>query len=334
MITYRSYPLLPALLALAFVLGGCIPEEIPIAPYDRGPARLMTIPLGADYGTQFYIDLESGTVVQQNPIVAWDLGLRSDTGGYHILLNTATIMAAADLGTVPFEDVRSVAGATWEHDRPDGSWDSTAIGTWWQEEGSAAISRGHVYLIDRGYDPEGKRRGYLKMTVLGADAGAYRLRFANLNGSNERTVTVERDQTRTLTGFSFDTGPLAIEPPKDAWDILMTRYTHVFYDPEYMPYSVTGVLLNRANTRAVLDTVHTFDEITAADVNGYTFTESVNSIGYSWKSYDINGGKYTVYPRFVYVVRRDNGLSFKLRFVEFYNDKGERGFPRMEWQKM
>lgn len=332
----RPLSLLFMLLACITVFGGCIPEESPIAPYDRGPIREEMFSLGSDYGTQIYFDLDAGQVVQTLPVTAWDLGLRSDPAGYHIMLNTSAIMAAADLGPVKFEDVSSVAGAVWRYDRPDGSWDSTAIDVWWQEEGETAASRGHVYLIDRGYRPDGKRRGYMKLQVLGADEHSYRLRFANLNGSGDNTVTIERDTLRTLTGFSFDDGGHAIdvEPPKDAWDIVLTRYTHIFYDPEYMPYSVTGVLLNRARTVAVLDTVHSFEEITSANVADYTFSEHRDAIGYDWKSYDLDGGKYTVFPYFVYVVRRHDGFTFKLRFVEFYNDQGERGFPRMEWQKL
>lgn len=326
------------LIACLVMLGGCIPEESPVSPFDRGPIRDVTISLGAEYETQTYFNLETGSVVKTNATTAWDLGFRSDAGGHHIVLNGSTVMAAADAGAVAFEDVKAIAGAQWWHDRPEGSWDSTAIGIWWKEEGDVAASLGHTYLIDRGYRPDGRRRGYVKMHVLGASDQSYNMRFANLDGSNDHTVTIPRDTLRTLTHFSFDNNGtvVEIEPRKDEWDFVMTRYTHVFYEPEYTPYAVTGVLLNRARTVAVLDTTRTFDDITAATVGSYTFTNDLDAVGYEWKWFDLNGSsKYTVYSRFVYVVRRTtDGVAFKLRFVDFYNDKGERGYPFMEWQAL
>lgn len=335
-----SRPTLLLLLMLAvasLALGGCIPEESPIAPFDRGPVRNETFPLGSQYGTQMYFDLETGQLVQSTPTTMWDLALRSDAGGHHIFLNTSTIMAAADLGTVAFRDVRNTTGAAWFNDRPDGSWDSTAIGEWWRQEGGTVVTKGHVYLIDRGFTPEGKRRGYMKLEILGADAASYRIHFAALNGSNEQTVTVQRDMLRRFTGFSFDGAGsvVQIEPPKDKWDILFTRYTHIFYeDTATMPYAVTGVFLNPERVSAAADSARAFESITAADLASYTFSRNRDKIGYDWKSYDLDAGKYTVYPKKIYLVKRHEGLSFKLRFVEFYSDGGESGYPRMEWQSL
>lgn len=338
MISRHRYSLPFVLIACLAMFGGCIPEESPVSPFDRGPVRDVTLAIGADYDKQIYFNLETGTVVKTSPTVAWDLGFRSDAGGHHIVLNGSTVMAAANAGAVGFDDVRATTGAQWWNDRPQGSWDSTAIGIWWREDGDVIASLGHVYLIDRGYRPDGRRRGYVKMQMLGANRQSYNLRFANLDGSNAHTVTIPRDTLRTLTHFSFDSGGTVVEaePRKDEWDFVMTRYTHVFYEPEYTPYAVTGVLLNRARTQAVLDTTRTFDEITAATVSSYTFTNNLNAVGYEWKWFDLNGsGKYTVYPRFVYVVRRTTeGVAFKIRFVDFYNDKGERGYPFMEWQAL
>jgi hypothetical protein len=326
------------MLALAgaslLALGGCIPEESPIAPYDRGPVRSETFALGQNYSTQIYFDLATGSVIFTNPITSWDLGFRSDPGGYQILLNSGVVAGAFDVGAVPFESVTSSGGAQWRNDRPGGEWDSTAIGAWWQGDGDAVSSRGHVYLIDRGYDTLGRRRGYAKLMVLGADAHGFRIRFAKLDGTDDHTATIERDTARNVTGFSFEQGgaPVAIEPPKGSWDIVFTRYTHVFYDPGYTPYGVTGVLLNRSLTTAAIDSIDDFDAITAADTSRLLFTPALNTIGYEWKTYDLATGNYTVNTRRIFIVRRRNGFTFRLRFVEFYNDHGERGYPRMEWR--
>ena len=169
--------------------------------------------------------------------------------------------------------------------------------------------------------------------MLGADARSFRIRYAKLDGSDDHTVTVLRDTARNVTGFSFEKGgaPVTIEPLRGSWDIVFTRYTHVFYDPGYTPYAVTGVLLNRSLTVAAIDSTDDFTAIAAADTSRLLFTPALNTIGYEWKAYDLNTGVYTVDTRRAYVIRRRDGFTFKLRFVEFYDDRGERGYPRMEW---
>ena len=60
-----AWPLATLSLVCMLTLGGCIPEESPIAPYDRGPIRSETFALGPNYATQIYFDLSSGAVVLQ-----------------------------------------------------------------------------------------------------------------------------------------------------------------------------------------------------------------------------------------------------------------------------
>ncbi len=324
-----------ALGALAILFAGCIPEEDPITPYNRGNATETVVEMGSDYRYQSFFDVETNSIVKSNLITDWDLGFRCDAGGNHIVLNSAKIVAVADMGPVDFASVKSSAGLAWLHDRPSGEWDSTAIGEWWKEEGEGIVSKGHVYVVDKGYGPDGKALGYAKMTVVAATDAAYTVRIAKLNNSEERTIEIPRDTTRNIMGLSLSDGGKVfdVEPPKDEWDLLFTRYVHVFYEPEFTPYSVTGILLNRHATRAAVDTARTFTEVTSETATSYDFTGRLDVIGYDWKTFDLDQGVYTVDSP-VYILQDGKGFYYKLHLLDFYSQTGEKGYPKIESQKL
>jgi hypothetical protein len=334
--TLRTAVMAAAIAAgLSAGLSGCIGEEAPIAPYDRGSVERASVTMGSDYRYQIYYDLETGAVVRQNLVTDWDLALVCAPGDHHLILNSGKVMAAFDAGAVDFSSVTSVAGAAWRYDAPDGNLDSTAIGEWWEQRGDTIVSLGHVYVIDRGYDAAGKRVGYRKITITPAGPDAVRVRIASLDGSDEQVAEIAPDATRNLAAFSLTDGAVVdLEPPKEKWDLLFTRYTYLFYEPTFTPYSVTGVLVNDGATSVALDTVTPFAEITTADIDRFTFTSARDGIGYAWKSYDLNAGTYTVNPGMVFLVKTSDGFYYKLHFVDFYNDKGEKGAPLFEYQKL
>ncbi len=315
------------------LLTGCIPEEDPIAPFNRGGASETSVPMGSDYSMRLYFDLGTGEIVKQAPITGWDIAFRTDTEGNHIVLNTGQIMAAADMGAVDFASVTSSSGLDWKYDHPSGDWDSTAIGYWWNDNGESVTSKGHVYVIDRGFDAAGKTLGFMKLQMIEATATQYVFRYASLNNKTDETVTISRDMTRNIVGFSFETGEaVEVEPPKDEWDLLFTRYTHIFYDPTFTPYSVTGVLLNRYNTAVALDTAMSFGEVTTENAILYDYSGQLDLIGYDWKTYDFTEGYIIDSP--VYLVRDSQGFYYKLLFLDFYNDNGEKGYPKFQMQRL
>ena len=326
---------LPLLCAAAVLcIPGCIPGEDPVAPYDRGPVRSATVGMEADYRYQVYFDLGTGSAVSRVSIADWDLGFSSGDSLPLIILNTAKIMAAADAGPVAFDDVTSTTGLLWKHDHPSGHSDSMSIGRWWSADGGFS-SRGHVYVVDRGVNAAGKKLGYRKCMVTGYTRDAYTVRFAELNGANDTTVTIAKNRQANYTGLSFDNGAaIAFEPPAGSWDIVFTRYTHIFYEPEFTPYSVTGVLLNTAGVEVAVDSLRPFAEIAAADIGRYTFSTSRDAVGYAWKTFYLDRGEFVVNPAIVYILRDMDGFYYKLHFTDFYNGSGEKGFPTFEYQTL
>lgn len=334
-ITHRLRRRLPLLfVAACLVFTGCMPEEDPIAPYDRGDIRHGAVAMEPDYRYRVYFDLGGNRETARRLITDWDLGFSCSDSLPVVTLNTAKIMAAADAGS-DFASVGSISGLRWRYDSPSGHADSTAIGRWWAD-GDGFPSRGRVYVIDRGVDAAGKHLGYRKVMITGYENNVYTVRFARLDGSEDTTLVVAQDSRYNVVGLSFDNGgrPVFHEPPADTWDIVFTRYTHIFYMPERTPYSVTGVLVNTGGTVVAVDSLRPFDEITAEHIDHYTFSTATDAVGYSWKTFYLDRGEYVIHPQIVYILRDGEGFYYKLHFTDFYNDTGEKGTPTFEYRTL
>ena len=78
-----------------------------------------------------------------------------------------------------------------------------------------------------------------------------------------------------------------------------------------------------------------FDKITAASIPNYLFSADWNAIGYDWKSHAFGAaGNYTVNSNITYIVKDTDGNYYKLRFLDFYNNKGDKGYPKFEFSRI
>ncbi|HEX2900812.1 MAG TPA: HmuY family protein, partial [Bacteroidia bacterium] len=129
---------------------------------------------------------------------------------------------------------------------------------------------------------------------------------------------------------SFERGVVAIEPPKADWDLCFSQYLEVL--PE--AYLVTGVLLNRHQTAAVMDSTLPFSAIDIGIASDMQLSNSLNVIGYAWKFYHFNSATYQVLPQMTYIIRDSEGHLYKLHFVDFYDAQGVKGSPAWEYQRL
>ena len=54
-------------------------------------------------------------------------------------------------------------------------------------------------------------------------------------------------------------------------------------------------------------------------------------IGYEWKDYDFDNAMYQVDPDKIYILKNRIGFYYKLRFIDYYNSTGEKGYPTFEF---
>ncbi|MEO8589736.1 MAG: HmuY family protein [Flavobacteriales bacterium] len=307
----------------AVLLSACLKDELPVPVQPRGEGRSIQVCMGAGYQDQLWMDLRSGTVVSTNPKTAWDLAFESAADGWHVMLNGSRLMTAWNLGAVDITlpgDTNGM-GAARRIDAPSGDPDSTAFGDW--------RGTNNVYLVDLGYDGLGQALGLRKVRMTGVTSSVFTFDVAQLNGSGLQSVTVSKDAMRTFTSYSFANGVVPIEPPAGTWDVVLTQYTHQFYVP-YLPYIVTGVLVDRGHARIARIVNADFANVTLSDTLANPFSLRRDAIGYDWKTYSFETTAYTVDASIVYIVENAEGYFNKMRFLDYYGDQGEVGCPLFE----
>ncbi len=315
-------------IVLTLFLSSCLKEETPVPLPEPGDMETVIIEIGFPYLNQVYYDCETNKVVKTNTKYDWDISFECLPTGSHILLNNATGMLAANFGNVPFSSVTSVSGVTGLWDNPNGNLDSTAFGNW--------INTNNVYVVDRQYDDLGNHRGYRKLQFLDVNTLTYTFKFSNLDGSNEQTVIVYKNSSNNFIHYSFDNGgqALSLEPEKNSWDLLFTNH-HYKFDNLTLPFVLTQTLTNKFNGVMVAeDNNNNFFNITLKDTSNYTFTNYWDEIGYDWKIRNSSDNSFTIDANKSFLVKTTQGLFYKLRFIDFYNSQGQKGYPTFEIQRL
>ncbi len=318
------------MLSVFFLLAGCQKKELPVQPHTSGDVKTASVNMDGTYKYQIYYSLKANKEVSKNLKTAWDISFETSPRGFHIFLNSSKLMFALNTGKTDFSSVSyNDTIGMMAHRKCDGSTgvtDSTAIGDW-------TIAK-NVFIVDKGLDEAGQNLGKMKIQFLSVSDSNYTVRFADVDGNNNTSVSIKKDTLYNLAYLSFDTKTqVSIEPPKSTWDLVFTQYTFTFYaESPPLPYLVTGCLLNRFNTQAVKDSSAVFSKIAFADVNQFTLTNDISTIGYNWKVF--KNSSYSIVSKYNFIIRDAAGYSYKLHFTDFYDSKGEKGNPKWEYQQL
>ncbi|NGF77268.1 hypothetical protein G5B10_15385 [Fluviicola sp. SGL-29] len=309
-----------------FAVASCRKKELPVTPPAIGDVTTTAIELSPSYQKIAYFDLGTNTNAGEAVKTNWDLGFSCAGETPYIILNAAKIMLAAPVTGKTFEQVTSTSNLSFKAEHPTGRMDSLAI------------RGGSVYVLDRGYDNSGTHMGHFKMEILEHTNLHFKGRFAKMDGSNEQTVTIEKDNNYNFVYMKWnESGTVnipVIEPLKDTWDLVFTQYSEIFHEPEYMPYSVVGCLTNTYNTTALRVTDKAFEDINLEYAENLILSNDRDEIGYDWKTFLYDQNIYQIHYEKVYVVKDSEGYFYKLRFIDFYNQIGEKGTPTFEYQRL
>lgn len=311
-----------ALIYLSIMLLGitsCMKDEIPVPAHEAGGVTSNQIELGTDYRYQAYYDFGTDSWVKIHEKTEWDLGFESGINGSNVILNMSKSMAVAEYPLSDFATTTDTIGAQWQYDVSSGNLDSTGIRNW--QNGSS------FYVINRGYSFDGTHQGFRKLQLLAVDANQFEILFSELDGSNQQTAIVEKDNEYNFTFFSFSSNnTVSIQPPKEDWDIVFGQYTYLF-EPTF-PYLVTGVLSNRNRVEVAEVVDLAYADISFATISEYSFSNHIDVIGYDWKTFI--GGIYVTNIEKNYIVKTTEGIYYKIHFTDFYNAQGDKGNPQFE----
>lgn len=350
------------LCATGLVLASCSDTETPSEPIKIviDGATIAPEVGGPNQPNQVYIDLSTNTstAVKRD---SWDLGFYSGTD-FRVVLNSSIYMAAAKLSMVDIDAVNAttpeiialqpqVAVGTFDDanrafvDAPNGDLSATAI-----QAISDTDANNYVYLVNLGFQVgtetpptgsaivSGDARGWKKIRIL-KDGNEYVLQYADLNDTSHKEVRIAKDSNYNFSFFSFDTeNEVNIEPEKGNWDLNFTVFTNEIQG--FGSYGFTDFVINNSKIGAKVygidtteeENLFTYDNFTIADVNTSQFEDDQRAIGSSWR---IGGGPNalpTLKEGIFYVVNDTDGNLYKLKFIAFTNEAGERGYPQFVYK--
>ena len=319
------------ILALSIVLLSCFEDDTHVDPLPINEVNI----LNSIYEYQIYVDIENSSIVSSNRYSEWDLGFESSPGGYHIILNTARFMYAGNTFETNFDAVNSATPADMYFDNSNGDLDSTVLKDWVDMSDPDNLTfTNYVYVIDRGRDEEGNSFGFKKLFIEKLEQDTFYIRFANLDGTEDYRFSVPKDTSVNFNLFSFENGGqfLVSEPNKNRWDFCLTKYTTIIPDDDgtLYDYIVRGALLNpHKGIEVGVDKENYFYDITFNMIDSYTYSLERDAIGYEWKNFDQEQEIYIIEENYSYILKNVNGLTYKLRFTDFFKD-GEKGYPSFE----
>ena len=155
---------------------------------------------------------------------------------------------------------------------------------------------------------------YKKLQMIKLSSGNYEFKYANIDGTNEVVTSVSKSNY-TSKNFGYysitNNNELDREPTSSSWHILFTKYVTEIYPG--MNYGVTGVLTNKNIEVAKAENV----DLTNVSHSGYSFSSQINTIGYDWKSYNMNTFSYDITDSLCFFVKDDQGSIWKLQLTGF-----------------
>lgn len=155
---------------------------------------------------------------------------------------------------------------------------------------------------------------YRKLNIVKklSSQNKYIVRYANLDGSNDQTDTLDVSpyNNRLNMAFSFTTGIVDREPALSEWDLLFTRYYALVQNT---PYPVNGVL----QKPQILTTQVEHVSSGYSDYAGLAFLSDADIIGHDWKTINMQTFQWEIADSLAYFIKAQDSAVYKLVFEGF-----------------
>lgn len=330
-----------AILAVA-AFTSCEKEEEKLAGEYRadvyGQANMISEG-GVDYQMQIFFDLSAEKNKGENKRDVWDLALGCDASNPNLFVNPAMLQSVAATGSTDFSQSYDPANFTFDYERAKNFFRKGRMIKEW----NGTTPDKQVFIIDLGKSLTNQSRGYKLFQVLGFDGSSYNLRISNLDHSNvqEVQVPVNEKYTHVYISLAAPTDVLTLEPLKEEWDILFTKYMERLYDgTDTLDYSVTGALFNPYKTRGYFheesyaDSTWSYSDLSLEDIDESRFSKRSDVLGHDWKFYDLDAGAYSAIPEKNYFIKDAEEQNYRLHFTGFYDSEGRKGGISFEYLRL
>jgi hypothetical protein len=324
------------LLAMTALLVSCFEEDKPVPAHVPGDEQSFEFEKSIYYSQSFF-DLGTNSIVSENGNSDWVLRFAARTGDWHVGINSADYWGVYHTGTTNPDSIPvNPEVSKWIFDHSSGDPDSSAFAGWVKFTELDTSYTEEIYLLGKYDGITYKATWSLQLYMVNDSLYRFRMRGITANEWTEFEIPKSSSHNYKYFTTSSNGKMVEIEPDQDLWDLQFTQYGSIIFtdEGEPTPYYVRGVLLNRHIVSVAVDSVTAFAHISFEDIAGYSFSRQQDIIGYEWKSVEVdvnsNTAVYTVRPGIIYIILDTEGFFYKFRFVSYYNDLGEKGFPIVE----
>lgn len=297
-----------------------------------------SVMLGVGYANQVWYSLENdeqGSAAKDNWDIAFDVV--AITSSIHINSASGVMLWNYPNGDkTAWATVDTNGLSTWNpRYNTDTSWAVGAMGAYadpsnWLDLDWGIYDMGtHVITGDSIYIIKLVNGDYKKLYIEKLTGGTFYFKFANLDGSNEKSEQVNKSQfVGKSLGYYSISGEATVnrEPDMDKWDLVFTQYTA--FIP--IPYTITGVLQNRGVTVAKAANIP--NKASYTGWQAHSFMSEINTIGWDWKTH-VGMGMYSVQYSLVFFVgvnKQAGADIWKLIFTGFENADGKFIFTKQK----
>jgi hypothetical protein len=283
-----------------------------------------TVTINPGYTHQAFYSMANGTVA--TPVnTDWDLAFQISGFEASILINSKNNVRLFDAGREASEwsqitplDTIGYLNAAHELFNSDTTWRRGAFNQTNNPADPFDLGWGnydfatHVVTGDSLYFLRLANGQVKKFQVISLANGTYNFRFADTDGSNEVTASLSKSafQGKMFGYYSIvNQTTLDREPFKNDFDLVFTQYLAI----SPFTYKVTGVL---AGDSVPAIKVYPVD-VNAATTNGQNYSYRINTIGYDWKTFDLNTNQWIIQDSLVYFLKDRSGNFWKLWFTGF-----------------
>ncbi|MBM3399021.1 MAG: hypothetical protein FJY15_00470 [Bacteroidetes bacterium] len=338
---YTKYSVWMGLLLMLLFISGCEKDErLYTAPDVPVGIQSATFTMGDNYENQVWFEFSTQKTAS-NAFGIWDIGF-SWSEKNNIIINTGkhsayavTYVEGANFRDFSYVDVSK---HDWIFDNPNGHLDSLSFsGCWESYQMGKAKPKDRLYIINRGADSLGSKK-FIKLKMLGREGASYHFQWGSLTDTVPHDVYISTKNDYNFAYFSFSDEKEVFNEPftRDNWDMIITTYKQTVTEETLgitLPYILRGVLTNPNKVKVLeLNNIVEFNAIDLKYAKALVLSDFLNEIGYDWKTWSLTANKYTVNQKKIFIILDAKGNYFKMRFVDFYNDKGEKGYPKIVWE--
>lgn len=329
-------------MALAVTFSSCEkPEKLYPAPTSSAGLQTQTFAMGENYENQLFFNF-STQQTYTSPVGLWHIGFScfSDTpyivlnGGLNAYVSCAYFEGYTITDIIPKDSLKKAA---YKFDDPSGHRDSMGFLKPYGAlnlAGEAKAKKG-IYVLDLGSQWVDSLR-YVKIQLHDFGGGQFSFDHGNAYSPYYSNVKLNIDTRYNFVYYNFLNYQSPLNEPTENtnWDIVFTTYKDAIYDSRGLlyPYVIRGVLINPLRIEVAEIDGLDFQQIDLAVAQQTKFTAVIDEIGYDWKAYDQASERYAIVPKKNFLLRTKDGHIFKMRFLDFYNDQGIKGFPKMAWE--